>query len=240
MQMSNLSEISVAILAGGLGTRLASLLPGQQKVVTNIREHTFLEYLLNQLSKTGFRNVVICTGHLGDQVREVFGNNYQSLSLFYSNEQSPLGTAGAIRFALSHLVSEDILVANGDSFLDIDLKKFLGFHIDKGANGTIALTKIPDISRYGSVDLDKNNQIVNFEEKSKNRGVGFINGGIYLLKRSLLLEIPENRVVSFEKDMFPSWIGKDFYGFKSQGKFIDIGTPESYEEAQEFFSKDSI
>lgn len=238
--MSNLSEISVAILAGGIGTRLAKVVPIQQKVVAKVREHPFLEYILNQLNKNGFKNVVICTGHLGDQVQEAFGNNYQSLALYYSNEQSQLGTAGAIRFALPHLASEDILVTNGDSFLDTDLKKFLEFHIEKKANGTIILTEVSDTSRYGRIELDENNQIVGFEEKKENGGAGFINGGIYLFKKSLLLEIPENKIVSFEKDMFPNWMGKSFYGFKTKEDFIDIGTPESYEEAQEFFSKDSI
>ncbi len=238
--MSNLSEISVAILAGGRGTRLASTDPGKQKVIARVREHPFLEYILNQLNETGFKNVVICTGHLGDQVRDEFGENYKSLPLFYSQEPSPLGTAGAIRFALSLLESENILVTNGDSFLDIDLKKFLEFHIQKRANGTIALTEISDTSRYGSVEFDKNNRIVSFKEKSKNRGVRFINGGIYLFKRSLLLKIPKNKTVSFEKVIFPTWTGKSLYGFKTKGDFIDIGTSESYDKAQEFFSKYSI
>lgn len=242
--MSNLSEIDVAILAGGLGTRLEPILPGRQKVVAKVKKYPFLEYILNQLNKAGFKNVVMCTGYLGDQVEKAFGGHYENLSLYYSREQSPLGTGGAVRFALPLLESDNILVINGDSFLDIDLNKFLQFHIRKRANGTIALTKISDVSRYGSVELDKNNLIVGFEEKKENRGVGFIrrkapiiNGGIYLFKRPILLEIPENKTVSFEKEMFPKWIRNRLYGFKVNGRFIDIGTPESYKEAQEFFSR---
>lgn len=235
--MSNLSEVSVAILAGGLGTRLSSVLSGQQKVVAKVREHPFLEYILNQLNKAGFKNIVMCTRHLGNQVKEAFGSNYKFLTIFYSQEPSPLDTAGAVRLALPYLPSEDILVTNGDSFLDIDLKKFLEFHIEKKANGTIALTKVSDTSRYGSVELDKNKRIVGFEEKKRNKRSGFINAGIYLFKRSILLEIPENKAVSFENEMFPSWIGKSLYGFKTKGKFIDIGTPESYKKAGEFFSQ---
>lgn len=238
--MSNLSKISVAILAGGLGTRLAQVVPGQQKIVAKVRDHPFLEYILYQLNKAGFKNVVICTGYLGDQIQEVFGNNYKSLTFTYSQEQSPLGTAGAIRFALPLLESEDILVTNGDSFLDTDLKKFLEFHIEKNANGTIILTEVSDTSRYGRVELDENEQIVGFWEKKKNGGIGFVNGGIYLFKRSLLLEIPDKEYVSFEKDIFPIWIGKSFFGFKTKGKFIDIGSPQSYKEAEEFFSQIKI
>lgn len=235
--MSDPSEISVAILAGGFGTRLISILPDQQKVVARVREHPFLEYILDQLNKNGFKNVVICTGHLGNQVQVILGNNYKSLSLYYVNELSPLGTAGAIRLALPFLASEDILVTNGDSFLDTDLKKFLKFHIGKKANGTIILTEVSDTSRYGRVELDGNNQIISFEEKKQNKGTGFINGGIYLLKKSLLLQIPENKTVSFENDIFPGWIGKGFFGYKGSNNFIDIGTPENYAQAEQFLAK---
>lgn len=237
--MPNLSEITVAILAGGLGTRLANTLPGQQKVVAKVREYPFLEYILSQLNKAGFWNVVICTGYLSDQVEKALSSSYKSLKLNFSKEPSPLGTAGAIRLALSNLESEDILVTNGDSFLDINLKKLWKFHNEKGANGTIALTEVSDTSRYGRVELDENDQIVSFEEKKENRGAGYINGGIYIFKRSLLLEIPEDKNVSFEKDMFPKWIKKGLCGFKSKGKFIDIGTPQSYKMAEEFFSQNA-
>lgn len=239
-----MQQISVAILAGGLGSRLAYLLPGQQKVVAKVGGHPFLEYILNKLNKFGFKNVVICTGYLGDQVQKVFGESYKSLTLLYSKEQLPLGTAGAIRLALPHLASENILITNGDSFLDTDLKKFFEFHIEKKANGTIALTQVPDTSRYGRVELDENDQIVRFQEKKANKGKGFtrretlfISGGIYLFKHALLLEIPEKEIVSFEKDMFPAWIGRNLFGFKTKGKFIDIGTQGSFKEAEEFFLK---
>lgn len=235
--MRDLADVNVAILAGGLGTRLAPILPGQQKVVAKVKEHPFLEYVLNQLSKAGFKNVVMCIGHLGDQVQEVFGDNYGNLSLSYSKERSLLGTAGAIKLALPLLKLDNILVTNGDTFLDSDLKDFLQFHIEKGADGTILLTEVSDTARYGKIEVDKNGQIIRFQEKKESGGAGLINGGIYLFKRSLLIEIPEDRIVYFESEMFPSWISKRLYGFKSQGRFIDIGTPESYKEAEEFFSQ---
>lgn len=234
--MSDLSEISVAILAGGLGTRLAPLLPRQQKVISKVRGHPFLEYILNQLNESGFKNIVICIGYLGNQVQEAFGNNYRGLSLSYSRESSPLGTAGAIRLALPYLKSENILITNGDSFYDSDLNKFWQFHLEKRANGTILLKEVSDTTNYGQVEVDKKDRVINFQEKKENGGTGFINGGIYLFKRSMLLEIPENSVVYFEKDMFPKWIG-NIYGFKSKGRFIDIGTPSSFRQAEEFFSQ---
>lgn len=235
--INDLSSVTVAILAGGQGTRLASVLPGQQKVVAKVRQQPFLEYILIQLNKEGFKNVVICTGHLGNQVREQFGNNYDNLSLSYSHEHSPLGTAGAIRLALPFLKSDTVMVMNGDSFCDANLRKFWQFHLEKNANGTIILTEVSNTSRYGRVEIDENDKITGFQEKKADGGTGFINAGIYLFKRSILLEIPEDTMVSFEKDMFPKWIGKKFYGFKSQGRFIDIGTPLSFKKAEEFFRR---
>lgn len=235
--MSNTSKTYVAILAGGLGTRLKPILPGRQKVVARVVEHPFLEYILDQLDKSGFKNVVICTGHLGDQVKEAFGDNYHHLSLFYSREPSPLGTAGAINLALPYLKSEHILIMNGDSFYDIDLNFFWLFHLEKKANGTILLKELSNTARYGNVEVDKDSRIIKFQEKKTNGGAGLISGGIYLLKRSMLLEIPENSLISFEKDIFPKWIGNKFYGFKGNGRFIDIGTPETYKKAKKFFSQ---
>ena len=171
--MSNLSEISVAILAGGLGTRLAPVLSGTQKVVAKVRNHPFLEYILSQLNKAGFKSVVICTGHLGNQVKREFGNNYINLSLRYSQENSELDTAGAIRLALSKLDSEDILIMNGDSYYDLNLQSFYDFHLKKRAKISIILKQMGDTSRYGRVSMDEDGQVVGFEEKGKN-GEGYI------------------------------------------------------------------
>lgn len=235
--MKDLTDVYVAILAGGLGTRLATILPGQQKVVANVKEHPFLEYILSQLNKAGFKHIVICTGYLGDQVKQAFGDSYQNLSLTYLNETSPLGTAGAIRNALPLLNSQTVLIVNGDSFFECDLRSFYEFHLKKRANATIILREIADTSRYGKVDINEKDEIVGFEEKKENGGSGLINAGLYFIKKSLLLEVPEGRPVSFEKEIFLRWLTKGLYGFKSKGRFIDIGTPLSYKEAEEFFSK---
>lgn len=238
--MVDLANVTVAILAGGLGTRLRPIVSNKPKVLAEIHGKPFLEYLLEQLYPFNFKEVVLCTGYLGDQIREKFGNSYGSLPLSYSQESSPLGTGGAVRLALPLLTSEIVMVMNGDSYCDADLKKFCQFHLEKRADATILLTKVSDTSRYGSVEVRKDGQIIRFQEKKGNSGAGFINAGIYLFKRALLLQIPQKRAVSFEKEMFPKWIGKNLYGFKSKGKFIDIGIPEAYLEAEHFFSKNPL
>lgn len=235
----DLEDIAAAILAGGLGTRLQSITK-DQKVIIKVKNHPFLKYILDKLQETGIKKVIVCTGYLGEQVKKEFGNTYRNLSISYSQENTKLDTAGAIRLALPLLKSEDILVTNGDSYLDFDLKKFWQFHLKKKSKASILLTRVTNIERYGQVMLDKNNRITSFQEKSEKKGTGLINSGIYLFKKSLLLKIPKDKAVSFEKELFPSLVGKDFYGFEGKGKFIDIGTPKSYKKAEEFFSENTL
>lgn len=235
--MLNVSDITVAILAGGKGTRLSSVMPDQQKVVSKVKEHPFLEYILSQLDKAGFKDVVICTGYLGDQVEIAFGDNYQNLSLSYSREVSALGTAGSLRKAFPLLNSETVLVMNGDSFCEVGFKRFWQFHLDKNSNASLVLTSVSDTSSYGKVELSNDNSIISFQEKKAGSGAGLINAGIYLINKSLFAEIPENKEISIEKEVFPKWIGRGFYGYRGSNNFIDIGKPENYAKAEEFFAK---
>ncbi|MBI2599792.1 nucleotidyltransferase family protein [Candidatus Daviesbacteria bacterium] len=236
-QISNLSQITVAILAGGFGTRLQSKVAGKQKVLAEVRNYPFLEYLLQQLYKAGFRKIVLCTGYLSGQVEKTFGTKYKDMLLLYSAEEMPLGTAGSLRRALSLLDSETVLVMNGDSFCEIDFKKFWQFHLDKGAQASLALTSVSDTSRFGKVELGDDDRIVGFEEKKEGSGAGYINAGIYLINKELLAKLPENRKISIEQEVFPNWTDKKFYGYKGGNIFIDIGTPKTYEQAEQFFAK---
>lgn len=235
--MYNLSEITVAILAGGQGTRLATLIPGQQKVVAKVREHPFLEYILNQLTKADFKNVIICTGYLGDQVKDAFGDNYHSLSLSYSNEASALGTAGSLRKALPLLNSETVLVMNGDSFCEVDFKKFWQFHLDKKSNASLVLSWVSDTSRSGKVKLRNDDSITSFQEKKEGSEAGLVSVGVYLINKTFIAEIPEEKKMSIEKEVFPNWIDRGFYGYNESSNFIDIGTPENYAKAEQFFAE---
>ncbi len=238
--MSNLSAISVAILAGGMGTRLRPIVSTRQKVLAKIGGQPFLQNILEKLNSSGFKNIVICTGYLGKQIKKEFGKKFKNLNLSYSREKLPLGTAGALRKALPLLRSKDILVMNGDSFCDVDLKKFQKFHTEKGAQANLVLSHMSNTNRYGKVRLDRKDRIISFEEKRERRGSGWISAGIYLLDRSLILKIPKNITISLEKEIFPNWMGQRFYAYKSKGHFIDIGTPESFALAKEFFTRSKM
>lgn len=234
-QISNLSQITVAILAGGAGTRLQPIVKREPKVLAEVRKHPFLEYLFYQLNRANFRKAVLCTGYLSDHVEKAFGGRYKRLRLLYSPEQMPLGTAGGLRKALPLLSSENILVMNGDSFCEMDFEKFWQFHLSKNSKASLALTSVSDTSRYGKVKVGSDDSIIEFQEKKEGSGAGFVNAGIYLINKTFIAEIPEGKEISIEKDIFPNWIGKGFYGYRGNNNFIDIGMPEDYAQAEQFF-----
>lgn len=234
--MESLEQITGAILAGGLGTRLRSLVADRPKVLAQVHGRPFLSYLLDQLAGAGIYHAVICTGHLGEQVRAAFGSSYKTLRLDYSHEPSPLGTGGALRLALPLFKSDPVLVLNGDSYCEFSLQSFLDWHLAKRSDATVVLTKVPDTSRYGRVEVDESGKIIQFAEKGTQRGSGQINAGVYILSHRLLLSIPPGKSVSLERDAFPAWLARGLYGYPSDSRFLDIGTPDSYKEAEPFFS----
>ncbi len=249
--VQDLASVTAAILAGGLGARLHSVVADRPKVLAEIRGRPFLAYLLDQLVAASVRTVVLCIGYLGEQVEAVFGDTYGDLRLVYSQESSPLGTAGALRLALPLFkpglspglerseaeanVSNSVLVMNGDSFCQVNLRAFWAWHCAQGAVATLLLARMPDTKRYGRVHEDADGRVLSFSEKDDKGGPGWINAGIYLLNRRLLLTIPASGAVSLEQEMFPAWIGRGLYGYRSEGRFLDIGTPEAYAIAEWFF-----
>ncbi len=232
--MASLAGTTAVILAGGLGTRLRSAIDDRPKVLAPVRGRPFLSYLLDQLEAAGVQEVALCVGYLGAQIERSFGTSYRGLRLAYSWEASPLGTGGALRNAASLLHSDTVLVANGDSYCDADLQALLDRHRQWRAAATLLLAQVPRAGRYGRVIVDRNGRIESFEEKS-GESPGVINAGIYLIGCGLLETLPANRAISLEREVFPHWVGRGLYGYASEGRFLDIGTPDAYAAADEFF-----
>jgi len=235
--MTKISTITAAILAGGLGTRLRSVVADRPKVIADVSGRPFLAYLLEQVASAGIRNVVLCTGYMAGRIQECFGSTYGPLRITYSTEHEPLGTGGALRLALPYLESETVLVMNGDSYMDVDLRSFVNWFFQRQRQAALVLTEVDDTSRYGRVRIDPDGSIISFEEKCDNSGPGWINAGVYLIEKSVLTRIPQGRFYSLEKDFFPQLVGGGLFGFCAEGRFIDIGTPQSYAVAEEFFGR---
>ena len=232
----SLEEIPALLLVGGMGTRLRSVVSLKPKPLAPVGDIPFLELLVLQLRSQGIRRLVMCTGHQADQIKEEFGDGRKwDVSIEYSNEPQPLGTAGAVKFAERFLsYASDFLVMNGDSLLELDFRKFMQFHLEHGGWASIAVRKVPDAARYGTVQVDALNRVVRFSEKIGMSEPGVVNGGVYLFKQAILQRIPEG-AASLEKDVLPGILEHGEFAFEQHGMFIDIGTPEDYARAQALY-----
>ena len=235
--MSDLSQVTAVVLAGGLGTRLRKVVPDRPKVMAVINGKPFLCYLLDQLAEANIERVIISTGYMAEKIPETIGSAYKGLQIDYSREENPLGTGGALKLAGQIVVTNHCLVMNGDSYTEFDLNSLLMNHKKSDARITVIFKAVEDSSRYGTIQMDEKNNIINFTEKGDTVGRGLINAGVYLMSTSALQEIPEKTPCSLEYDFFPEMVGNGIYGYETKGKFIDIGTPESYAATEEYFNQ---
>ncbi len=229
--------MSAAILAGGLGSRLWPVVADRPKVLAPVYGRPYITFLLDQLADASIEEVVLLTGFRAEQVRCALGETYAGMRLVYSQEPSPLGTAGAVRWALRRLFGTTVLLLNGDSYCDLDLAAFRNFHDERAAEISLVLASVPEASRFGTALVDHQGRVKRFQEKTDMPAGGWINAGIYLLERPLIEEIPVGRDLSLERDLFPAWVDfKQIYDFRCAGRFLDIGTPEAYAQVDSFFS----
>lgn len=224
------------ILAGGLGMRLRAVVADRPKPMAVVAGKPFLTRLFDQLLRYGYRKAIICAGYRGEQIRDVLGENYESLALEYSIEDQPLGTGGALRLAVGLARSQHVLAMNGDSFCELDLAGLARAHLFYEAAATIAVLDVRDRSRAGAIAMDDDGRIRKFEARPSTPSAGLINAGVYMFRREALLEIPPSMKVSLEKNFFASLAARGLlFGWRVDGRFIDIGTPESYASAHRFF-----
>ena len=226
------------ILSGGFGTRLSHVVSDVPKPMAPIKNKPFLEYIIGQLQKQGFDSFVFLTGYKS----EIIENHFKDLpNSKFIKEETALGTGGAILNAFKFL-NDDFYVINGDTFFDIDFSILEEFGKNKPC--TITLRYTDNISRYGFVEINENFEISSFTEKGnlpKNRIDGYINGGIYHIKKSVLkrfLDKFSGQFISLETEIFPELLNnKELFGLPIGGCFIDIGIPEDYYKAQDLIPK---
>lgn len=238
MMMPNLEDVPAVILAGGLGTRLRSVVTDRPKVLATVCGKPFLAYLLDQVAAAGIKRAVLCVGYCNEQIQAAFGEAYDGVQLTYSRESVPLGTAGALRLAARQIQSEAFIALNGDSFCQVDLQDLWLWHHVRNAKSTLVLTHVSDTVRYGRVLLASDGTIMGYEEKASAAGAGWVNAGVYVLHSGMVRAIPQGRAVSLEREVLPGWAGQGLYGYQSRGRFLDIGTPDSYATADQFFAED--
>ena len=230
------------ILAGGLGTRLASVVGDRAKPVALVEGQPFLAHVLWQLARTRgrlkIRRAILCVGHRSETVREALGERASGIEVAYSVEDRPLGTGGALRLAIEAFdVSSPAIALNGDTFFTASIDKLLAHHREGRFDATMALARVEDAARYGAVNAERG-CATGFEEKGRN-GPAWINGGIYALGRRALDRIAKGpEAFSLERDVLPEWSAAGRLGaYRSRGRFIDIGIPADYARAGTFVSQ---
>lgn len=226
----------VVVLAGGLGTRLRSVVSDVPKCMAPVDGRPFLEWMLRWIEPFRPNKIILSLGYLSEVVTDWVNTTMKDypIPIEWVIEETPLGTGGGIRLALSKVTSNQCVILNGDTFFDVDLNAFCSFREQAGSALAVSLKPMERFDRYGSVDLDAAGHIISFNEK-RYCDKGLINGGVYCIdcNAGLLDDKPEK--FSFEKDVLEPQAAQGILaGFISDGSFIDIGIPQDYSLAQTF------
>lgn len=236
-----LDGIDIAVLAGGLGTRLAATVPGLPKALAPVGARPFVEYLIDWLGAQGAARIVFLLGHRAEQLETHLANHPRAgIAFDVSIEKEPLGTGGAIGLARAKLGSDPVLVVNGDTFVDADLAPMLAAHRRLGAPATLLAVEVADAARYGRLDIADGRLQAFVEKDAAFKGPAAINAGVYLLSRSLLDKIAAKGAGSLERDVFATLPAATLgVHLDRDARFVDIGTPESWQSAADIVAKDA-
>ncbi len=225
------------ILAGGLGTRLRSVVPDQPKCMAPVNGKPFLFYIINYLQKNDIKKFIFSVGYMHEAIENYLQKSYPSLNYKMSVETEPLGTGGGIKLAIEKATQSNVLVCNGDTLFKIDLQKLSNFHNEKNADCSLCLKPMKNFDRYGVVALNDDGSVQSFKEK-KLYDQGLINGGVYALNLERFKKETFPVKFSFEKDYLEKNTQSStddktkLFGLIQDKYFIDIGIPEDYERAQ--------
>ena len=237
------------IIAGGAGTRLRPLTYTRPKPLIPVVNRPFLEYQVALLKKHGIDEIIFCTNYMADKIAAHFGDGSAfGVTMQYAIEETPLGTAGAIKNAQAIAGRDTLVVLNGDVLTDFDLSSILKFHKQKNALVTLTLKEVPSPSPYGVIITDSEGRVKEFREPSEAQkkalaanpnveqtGVDYINAGIYVMEPEALDAIPTGRPVSVERETYPKFLaeGAPIYAIARDGYWLDIGRAEQYRQATE-------
>ncbi|HET7118567.1 MAG TPA: nucleotidyltransferase family protein [Hanamia sp.] len=223
------------ILAGGLGTRLRSVISDKPKCMAPVAGKPFLHYLITYLQKNGIENFIFSVGYMHNVIEKYLKNNSTGFNYKITLEEEPLGTGGATKLSCGKVSGKNVLVCNGDTLFKINCNSLSKFHLEKKAACTLNLKPMKNFDRYGVVELNKDHSIKSFKEKQFYQS-GLINGGVYALNIEEFLKENLPKKFSFEKDYLEKKVQMDkkpkLFGMIQDEYFIDIGIPEDYERAQ--------
>ncbi|MGQ0650661.1 MAG: nucleotidyltransferase family protein [Betaproteobacteria bacterium] len=221
--------MQTVILAGGLGTRLRSRTGELPKPMASVAGRPFLAHLLDRLSAAGLTEIILSVGYRAEAIRHHFGETYRSARLTYAVEAEPLGTGGALAHALRG--GGTALALNGDTLLDLDYRAFLAWYQREPVAFALALKKLEDAARYGTVSV-AGERVTGFREKGQP-GPGLINAGVYIVQAEAGARVGLSGAFSLERDLLERQCAALApRAYPTDACFIDIGVPEDYDRAQ--------
>jgi mannose-1-phosphate guanylyltransferase len=224
--------LKAVILAGGFGTRLRPLSCTRPKLLFPIGNKPLLDWTLKNLAKSNVDEVILAVNYMAEAFIHRYGNTAYQMKLHYSRETVPLGTGGPLKKAEELIGHDDaFLVLNGDIFTTINYAEVVKKHKEHDTIASIMLYEVEDPTRYGTVELTKNNRVIKFIEKpAKGKAPShLINAGIYVLEPEILKYIPPKQRVSIEREVFPKLAAKKkLYAYNFEGLWTDIGKHEDY------------
>lgn len=220
------------ILAGGLGTRLRSVVSDVPKCMAPVNGKPFLYFVIENLLKQGVDTFIFSVGYKSEMIIDYVNEHYPDINKKFSVETEPLGTGGAVKLAGTMVSEKSTLILNGDTLFNIDIERVFDFHTNAGADCTLSLKPMIDFNRYGVVELNEDSFVASFKEKQFYKS-GLINGGVYVLNVKTFLQEDLPQKFSFEKDYLEVYFDKrKMLGIIQDEYFIDIGIPEDFERAQ--------
>lgn len=230
--------MKAVILAGGFGTRLRPLTNNTPKPVVYVANRPFLVHQIELLVKHGIDEIILVLHFLPDEVRKVIGDGKEwGIKIHYLVEETPLGTAGAVKYAEKFFDKEPFVVFNGDVLTDLNISKLINYHREKKAAVTLTLTEVEDPTSFGLIITDKKGRVERFIEKPNWDAVvaKTINAGTYIIDPKVFKDVPAGKEYSFERQLYPSLLeaGVPIYGYVSDAYWLDIGNAEKYKEAHE-------
>lgn len=229
--------MQAVILVGGEGTRLRPLTYGTPKPMVPLFGVPFLERTIARLREAGVDEVILAAGYLPEAISAHFGDGSAfGIEVRYVVEESPLGTAGALR-NVAELLTGRFFVLNGDVLTSLDLRAMIAFHERSGGVGVLHAISVEDPSAFGCIEHEADGLIAGFVEKParEDAKTSDINAGTYLLERSILATIPADRNVSIERETFPQLIAADekLYAYVTHDYWLDVGRPAQYIQAHD-------
>ena len=222
--------LEAIILAGGFGTRLKEVVPDLPKPMAPIKGKPFLAYLLENLSKKGFKRVILSLGYMPEKIIDYFETSFNGIEITYSIEKEPLGTGGATKLALEKCTQDHVYVINGDTYLDFEVDEIESLW-HKNHQPIIVGVNVEKTSRYGSLEI-VDGRVISFKEKAFIKS-GPINAGCYVFTKTQLESFIDKDRFSLESDFLMYEVKKEIFKcILSKGLFIDIGIPSDYLKVQ--------